>query len=245
MSEKKENNLESIINENSYFYDQNGYIVLKSAIPNDLIDSYEKKWLEHHSKDGKITNLDGWQKSSSYLKNQQILDILCHENIFNFLNLIYPSLALHLSFTSWTSTKKSWHQDFVDPDKDKANNYVGVWVALDKIHPNSGPFQFIPGSHKWEIDFNLIYSEQNLDKPSSFFAKEIQKRQAPAYQFTGDKGDVLIWHGHLVHAGGIPADNSLLRKSLIGHYGKMMGSLVSYGAGRYYGDYTAATDLYN
>ncbi len=76
MSEKKENNLESIINENSYFYDQNGYIVLKSAIPNDLIDSYEKKWLEHHSKDGKITNLDGWQKSSSYLKNQQILDIL-------------------------------------------------------------------------------------------------------------------------------------------------------------------------
>lgn len=227
------------------FYNENGYVVIKNAIPSDLIDAYEKIWLDHHSKDGQITNYQGWPKSSPYLDHKEILDILCHESIFNFLNLLNPHLTLHLAFTSWTSTRKSWHQDFTKSDKSQADNYIGVWVALDKIHPNSGPFQFIPKSHKWEIDFEYVYSDQSSDKPAELLNQEMHQRKAPGFQFTGSKGDLIIWHGHTVHAGGIPVDDSLLRKSLIGHYGVMAENSVNYGSGRFFNDFKAETNLYN
>lgn len=227
------------------FYNENGYVVVKNAIPFDLIDAYEKLWLDHHSKDGQITNHQGWLKSSPYLDHKEILDILCHQNIFDFLNLLNTDLTLHLAFTSWISTRKSWHQDFTKSDKSQADSYIGVWVALEDINPNSGPFQFIPGSHKWEIDFDYIYSDQSSNKPSELLNQEANKRQAPGFQFTGNKGDILIWHGHTVHAGGIPADSSLLRKSIIGHYGVMAENSVNYGSGRFFNDSKAETNLYN
>jgi predicted butyrate kinase (DUF1464 family) len=29
------------------FYDENGYVLLKNAIPNDLIEKYEQVWMKH------------------------------------------------------------------------------------------------------------------------------------------------------------------------------------------------------
>ena len=226
------------------FYKENGYVVLKNAIPVDLINNYEELWLSHHTKNGVITNYNGWENSSPYLEHKEILDILCHENIFNFLNELNSNLTLHLAFTSWISTRKSWHQDFTKSDKNQADSYIGVWVALDKINPNSGPFQFIPGSHLWNIDFDFVYSDQSSEKPAFLLDEEMKRRQAPGFQFTGDKGDLIIWHGHTVHAGGIPVDSSLLRKSLIGHYGVMAENATAYGSGRFFNDSKAETNLY-
>jgi ectoine hydroxylase-related dioxygenase (phytanoyl-CoA dioxygenase family) len=227
------------------FYNKNGYVVLKNAIPNSLIDSYEKIWLEHHSKNGMIINHQGWHESNSYLNHKEILDILCHENIFNFLNLLNPDLTLHLCFTSWTSTRKPWHQDYTFSDKKQADNYVGVWVALDKIDPNSGPFQFIPESHNWQIDFDKVYSNLVSAEPSEFLIEEINKKQASGLQFIGNKGDLIIWHGHTIHAGGIPENVLSLRKSLIGHYGIVGENSVNYGFGRFFDNFKAGTNLYN
>jgi ectoine hydroxylase-related dioxygenase (phytanoyl-CoA dioxygenase family) len=226
------------------FYEKNGYAILKNAIPETLINQYEKLWLDHHSQNGQILNYHGWTSSSSYMNHKEILDILCHENIFNFLKLLNNNIVLHLSFTSWVSTRKAWHQDWTKADKQGANNYFGVWVALDKIDPNSGPFQFIPGSHNWDIDYNLIYDKSNKDQVSNLLIQESLKREALAYSFLPDKGDLIIWNGHLIHRGSDPVDENILRKSIIGHYGIINGNIVSHKTGFYHSDKSSAIDLY-
>lgn len=227
------------------FYKENGYIILKNAIPAELISAYETVWLEAHSNDGEITSIQGWENSNSFQEHNEILDIMCHENIYNFLNLINNDLILHLSFTTWTSTRKSWHQDSVSSNKEVASNYVGAWVALDNISMDSGPFQFVPGSHKWDLDFDYIYDPEHSERAVEALGDKIIETKSSAFAFTAEKGDVLIWDGHLVHGAGNPKPDSLLRKSLIGHYDVKISSSLEYSAGRYYSDKNSGKNLFN
>jgi ectoine hydroxylase-related dioxygenase (phytanoyl-CoA dioxygenase family) len=48
--------------------------------------------------------------------------------------------------------------------------------------------------------------------------QEIRVRHMRPVQFLASKGDVLIWHGRLIHRGTAPTQPGLLRKSLIAHY---------------------------
>jgi ectoine hydroxylase-related dioxygenase (phytanoyl-CoA dioxygenase family) len=227
------------------FYKENGYIILKNAIPADLISAYEAVWLEAHSNNGEITSITGWENSDSFQEHNEILDIMCHENVYNFLNLINDKLTLHLSFTTWTSTRKSWHQDSVSPDKEAASNYVGVWVALDNISVDSGPFQFVPGSHKWDLDFDYIYDPEHNGRASQALNDKILEKKSSVFAFTAEKGDILIWDGHLVHGAGSPKPDNFLRKSLIGHYDIRNDSSAEYGAGRYFSDPNTGKNLFN
>ena len=227
------------------FYKENGYIILKNAVPSDLISAYETVWLEAHSNDGEITSIQGWQNSNSFQEHSEILDILCHENIYNFLNLINDNLTLHLSFTTWTSTRKSWHQDSVTSDKSDARNYVGVWVALDDVSIDSGPFQFVPGSHEWDLDFDYIYAPDHTERVAKILNEKILETNSSVFAFTAEKGDVLIWDGHLVHGAGNPKPDNFLRKSLIGHYSPKISSSTDHRAGKYFSEPNSGKNLFN
>lgn len=231
-------------------FDKDGFIVLKNAIPEDILQKYEDLWIKTHTSGFNenneliINSPNGWNNSSSYLDHKEILDILCHENIFNFLKTINAELALHLSFTGWTSTLKSWHHDWTTPDKSSAANYIGAWVALDEIHPDSGPFQFIPGSHLWDLDYEKIYKKENHAQVQDIIFMECVDRSAQAFSFLGNRGDVILWSGHLIHRGAVPNNMALLRKSVIGHYGIMASNITKYGAGFYHSDRLSGIDLY-
>ena len=224
------------------FYKENGYIILKNAIPADLISAYEAVWLEAHSSNGEITSIRGWENSDSFQEHDEILDIMCHENIYNFLNLINDKLTLHLTFTTWTSTMQSWHQDSATS---ASNFYTGVWVALDNVSMDSGPFQFVPGSHKWDLDFDYIYAPDHTERVAKVLNEKILETNSSVFAFTAEKGDVLIWDGHLVHGGGNPKIYNLLRKSLIGHYTPMISSSAEHRAGKYFSDPNTGKNLFN
>ncbi len=65
--------------------------------------------------------------------------------------LIGKETMLHLNLTGWISTERDWHQDD-DLNPGPVNSwYAAVWIALDTIDPASGPFEFIPGSHRWPL----------------------------------------------------------------------------------------------
>ena len=54
---------------------------------------------------------------------------------------------MHLNLTGWVSTERNWHQDdYLNPF---INSWYGRLVALDKISADAGPFEYVPGSHKW------------------------------------------------------------------------------------------------
>jgi hypothetical protein len=208
------------------FYEKNGYAIIEKAISEDLIDLYEKKWLEENG-----DNFQGWDGHTSYLDHPEILDILCHKNVNDFFMDAQKGVALHLNLTYWVSTEKGWHMDATIPNKLGSDNYTGAWVALENISPDSGPFQLIPGSHLWDIDLNeMIPLLEDGKACKEFLEKQIKKNNGEIVTFNAKKGDILFWHGRLIHRGSTPKNRNVTRKSLIGHYCNMYANELTQGS---------------
>jgi ectoine hydroxylase-related dioxygenase (phytanoyl-CoA dioxygenase family) len=47
---------------------------------------------------------------------------------------------------------------------------------------------------------------------------QIERRKAQITTYLPERGDVLFWHGRLLHRGSIAKNPNMLRKSLIAHY---------------------------
>src|SRR5262249_39436113 len=111
-------------------------------------------------------------------------------------------------------------------------HYAAVWTALDQIEPDAGPFEFVPGSHRWPIirqtkildlldyadgsDPHWPWESERLLTP--FFESEIKLGDAKVERFLGGKGDVLIWHSRLLHRGSLAERAGAERRSMIAHY---------------------------
>lgn len=213
------------------FYEKNGYVILKKAISDELIEKYETVWAKHVSdrRDAR-GNLEGWGHDFDvYLDHPEIMDILCHDSIARTFVGINKAVALHKNVTYFVSTEQGWHQDAAFTHREAGDNYQGAWVALEDVQPEAGPFEVVSGSHKWDYDLSTLYTNepntagQIIEGVSShdFFQNEIDKRGGEIVSFVGQKGDVMIWHGHLVHRGSMPENKNITRKSLIGHYCNM------------------------
>jgi ectoine hydroxylase-related dioxygenase (phytanoyl-CoA dioxygenase family) len=147
-------------------------------------------------------------------------------------SLIGEQMMLHLCLTGWVSTERDWHQDdYLNPPF--VNSwYAAVWMALGDIHPDSGPFEYVPGSHRWplmrgdKIRARMPWrqaTQPNWPAVSESFVvpaveAEIERRGAIVRPFIAKRGDVLIWHGRLLHRGSKPKQPGMMRNSLICHY---------------------------
>jgi ectoine hydroxylase len=118
------------------------------------------------------------------------------------------------------------HSDSIHMTTYPLGYLIAAWIALEDIHPDSGPLFYYPGSHKlpyllnedfenYSTEFmlgNKNYSDYEVTEDillKSNFEKKI---------FLPKKGDVLIWHANLIH-GGMPVINpTLTRKSMVIHY---------------------------
>ena len=209
-------------------WQKDGYIIINDLIPKHIIDAYKSCWEVNN-----IGRLNGWPDCTPYMRHKEVMDLACYKPLAEKLKeLLGEDMGVHLNLTGWVSTKRNWHQDdYLNPDFVNCH-YAAVWIALDHIHPDSGPFQFVPGSHKWPLTrqqllFNHIpaalHNDPNWpnateDAVSKAFEDEINSRGAQVKQFIAAPGDVLIWHSRLTHRGSQPKDPTLLRKSFISHY---------------------------
>jgi ectoine hydroxylase-related dioxygenase (phytanoyl-CoA dioxygenase family) len=166
--------------------------------------------------------------------------------------LIGEPAAVHLNLTGWVTTRRNWHQDTYLNPSHVGDYYVAIWIALEDIHPDSGPFQFVRGSHRWptvtreKILNALDPSERDHTWPkhserllTPLFEAEIEKRNAEVITYLPKRGDVLFWHGRLLHRGSEPNVPGMQRKSLIAHYSGVnhrqdMPTALPHGSGWYF-----------
>lgn len=217
---------ESKLDHNQIKWREFGYLILPKFIPEPLVNLYVN--LRE-----KLPDPDGWRNECPYQEYSEIRAICTYRPLMDILkSLIGHEMMLHLNSTGWVSSERNWHQaDYLNPPH-VVSHYLGVWFALDDIHPDSGPFEFVPGSHKWPLlrrERVLRFSDPKLlNNPSwptitdeivaPVIEKEIMERGAKRKQFLGKNGDVLIWHGSLVHRESKPTIPGMTRKSLIAHY---------------------------
>lgn len=203
-----------------------GIVYLPKFLPSDLIAAY-------CAVRSKLKSPGGWRSPTPYIHVKELRDICLYRPLMQILKaLIGEDCGLHLNLTGWVSTERDFHQDsFLNPSF-VGTHYAAVWMALDDIHPDSGPFQYVPGSHRWPIIrrdkvFRYLTEQERLDEGwpthtqkwiADACMDEIVKRNAPVYTYTPKKGDVLIWHSNLIHRGSPANRPGMERKALIAHY---------------------------
>lgn len=217
------------ITEEQKEWTRDGVLIKKKFLPDQIVEAY----YNFRSK----VNLDGgWKDPCPYMRHDELKEICLYEPLVSKMEeIIGEPMGLHLNLTGWVSTQRAWHSDdYLNPEY-VYSHYVAVWIALEDINPNSGPFQYVPGSHLWaplrrHKLFSMIPAEQSSrgDWPSTTeniiataCEQEIKDRGAEIVTYLPKKGDVLFWHGRLIHRGSLPSVPGTPRRSLIAHYSSL------------------------
>lgn len=218
---------------------RDGVVILRHFIPDAVLDPYiaRRARLETEAPD-KFRG--GWRSPTPYEHVEELRRLALYPPLMRMMEqLIGEPMMLHLNLTGWVSTERNWHQDdYLNPPF--VNSwYTAVWIALDHIDPDAGPFEWAAGSHHWpllrgeKVIARMPKEEAEARDPDSgaglwptlsekivvpAIEAELAARGSRLERFLAEKGDVLIWHGRLMHRGSAPRSSSLLRRSLITHY---------------------------
>lgn len=91
---------------------------------------------------------------------------------------------------------------------------VAAWMALDTVDVENGCLEVVPGSHRWPIlctekaDTKVSFTDVTVPLPSQEAAVPVEM----------SPGDVLFFHGALVHGSAPNVSSDRFRRALIGHY---------------------------
>lgn len=204
---------------------RDGVLVLPKVLPDELIDRYCA--LREQVGPG------GWGYEVPYMHYRELRDLCLYRPVIaKMAELVGEPVGLHLNLTGWVSTERDWHSDSYLNPEGVDDWYVAAWFALDDIHPDSGPFQYVPGSHRWPVlrrqrIFDRLTTAERSDPAWPSFtepwvaracAGEIEARGAEVVTYLPKRGDVLLWHAFLVHRGSRPNVPGMQRKACIAHY---------------------------
>jgi phytanoyl-CoA hydroxylase len=220
------------------YYQENGYVVVPSLIPNEKIDAlvtrYESEIVPSNAKFFR-------QNTNAYEANrltpaghviQSLLDVHNLKSFPEFRELaldIYFSKEILSALTEVTNSSEHNlmqsmlfdanaatipHQDWWYLDSVPNGHLLGAWIALEDIYEDAGRFYVIPGSQQLHLHKAKMAHSEWLVLIKQYFDENIDKIHAPALK----KGDVLFWNSGTVH-GALPTQNpTRSRRSLTGHY---------------------------
>jgi ectoine hydroxylase-related dioxygenase (phytanoyl-CoA dioxygenase family) len=157
---------------------------------------------------------DAWPIAS----NAEVLALLAKlygRRAFPFQTLNFP-----------VGTQQHVHSDSIHFSSQPERFMCGVWLAMEDIHPDAGPLNYCPGSHKWPIISNTMLGTSRFGN-HSHLAQEpyeavwramIDVTQMPIECFLAKKGQALIWAANLLHGGSPQVDPTRTRWSQVTHY---------------------------
>lgn len=238
-------------------WNDDGVVVLKNFMPEELMISYEECWIKNNATgtldNYEMTSPGGWSHCTPYMEHEELLNILSYGPLHQEMQrLIGEPVGVHLNLTGWVSTTRNWHQDSYLNPSHVGDYYIAAWIALGDIDIDSGPFQYVPQSHLWpqvtrEKILNALSPEdRNEAWPTHsekiltpLFEQELRDRNSRIETYLPSRGDVLLWHSRLLHRGSVPNKPNMERRSLIAHYSGInhrvdMPSALQHGDGYYF-----------
>lgn len=139
-----------------------------------------------------------------------------------------PPCALQ-SLTFYMGSQQPTHVDFPYVRcQSPLAHLAASWIPLEDIHADAGPLAYFAGSHRTEVsgffDFgggSIVLEPDSTRDPqelSDYLDERMRQAGIQPRVFLPKKGDVLVWHGNLSHAGTVIRDASRSRKSYVTHY---------------------------
>ena len=190
--------------------DRDGFIVLKNAIPHELVHEARELTKEiidyfedDHHKDPFKNHLhrhrvDNGALYDLYFRHPEFQKLASHSNVVGALKeIIGENLFMYENTLVYKPKGKNnevpWHQDFMDR-KDEPTKYV-IWVALDDVTVENGALKFIPGSHK-----NGFLPWFKVKGETHHTRLKLDGVDLDSYEHgIMNAGDVLIFHHLVIH----------------------------------------------
>lgn len=143
-------------------------------------------------------------------------DLMLDRRIFDVVeNLIGPAFAAQsmFYFKPPSARGQAMHQDnlFLQAHPETC---LAAWIAVDDCDADNGGLMVAPGSHRIQI-----LCLEPADQDESFTAQQVPvPDDVEVVQTEMKAGDVLFFHGSLVHGSKANSTEERFRRSLIFHY---------------------------
>lgn len=202
------------------FHDQ-GYLVLRGAIPAELLDRVRAE-VEPFYDDPEIVEVrrvqDAWKRGVA-----SVHELATYAPILSLLNALYerePVPFQTLNF-KW-GTEQEGHSDSIHFSCLPARYMCGVWVALEDTTATNGPLFYHPGSHQLPevtvYDLGETVDDRHYHRYEQFQRELMVETGIEAAELHAKKGDVLVWSSNIVHGGRPVLDKASTRWSQVTHY---------------------------
>lgn len=161
-----------------------------------------------------------------YLYDPRVLDLIYSDKLHGVLaELLEATPLLFNGLNMEHGTEQRMHIDtFYMPPK-TFGKMVATWLALEDIHPDSGPLSYYPASNQipaYKFSHGGIWALQDeMPAFDAYYDQELAKRGLKPEGFCPKKGDVFIWHAQLYHGGGKINNRALTRRSMVNHFWTM------------------------
>ena len=223
---------------------EKGFVKLTGVIPPDVVARYNATVAAVRASvdDGKDAFGHGDRIGQLHQKEPQLLDVAANEQVRAFLRWAFgdePIVMGSLNFER--GTQQEAHIDAIFFWPEPSHSMAGAWVALEDIHPDSGPLFYIPGSHRWDFKHSddvvasrpELAAERDAARSGAHYTDLVgrlgnswtqdflafeREQQSERVVVDIKAGDVVIWHSLLAHGGSPTVNPALSRRSAVFHY---------------------------
>ena len=128
---------------------KNGYIVLDNFISRKQCDRINSD-LDALIGSGKLQyEYKGQRIENMFEHSRSTRELWAHPEILKVLSAIFDDQAVPCQTLNFMhGSQQAVHQDVIHLTPFPQGFMCGVWVALEDIHPDSGPLVVYPGSHR-------------------------------------------------------------------------------------------------
>lgn len=197
-------------------YEIDGAMHTENRVPEHLILAYLARYGPLF--EGNASQHSYLPSRDEYKDSQEIMAIINSEAVCELVLRAGSGFSPMLAEARTHSSRIYWHRDCNSNDKDAANSYLGVIIALEDAEADAGQFEYIPGSHLWQVDESMI-NETNIrtreEDCYEYYRGMVSAKGVPPVQFQHSSGSVMLWHGHTLHRGD---ENNGKRHSLTIHF---------------------------
>ncbi|MFN8354041.1 MAG: phytanoyl-CoA dioxygenase family protein [Spirosomataceae bacterium] len=180
------------------FWQENGFVILEQAIPQQFIDVYwgdVSELIENHKKYEteiridlpefskkpiqKVKDVTKEVLTGPYIKindfhNQSLAGkkLMLHPSIVYFLEAVFGSKVVAMqSLTFLYGSQQATHQDFAYVVSEIPSHLAAAWIPIEDVQPDSGPLTYYVGSHKikkFNFGNGIFFNEKSTRNPDDF-----------------------------------------------------------------------------
>ena len=210
---------------------QHGYAVLDlgrermealaARIRRDLEGQFDlEAWRAEAGQSGGLRLMDAWRQSEAVKEVALLPEVqLALQRCWGREPFAYQTLNFPVG------TQQHLHSDAVHSHTEPPGFMCGVWVALEDIHPDSGPLEYVPGSQRLPYiqAADVGVRQQPGVNPGQkifheYWQTAIRQGGLQRETFTPRLGQALIWSANLIHGGSMVENLQRTRWSQVTHY---------------------------